>query len=162
MSGLSLAVVAASIVDSQASATKQLSKQQAGVVSAPTPAPSVTAATADPSPSAAATSASTTAAAPKTAAAPTRATVNGAAEDTRYGPVQVQITLSGGRITYATAIDYPQASGRDQEINSIAIPQLNAEVLQAQNAQIDTVSGATYTSDGYARSLQSALDAAHA
>jgi uncharacterized protein with FMN-binding domain len=88
-------------------------------------------------------------------------TVNGTSAGTRYGPVQVQITVVAGKVTKATAIDYPQASGRDQEINRIAIPQLNAEALKVQNAQIDTVSGATYTSDGYRRSLQAALDAAH-
>ena len=87
--------------------------------------------------------------------------MNGAPVDTRYGPVQVQITVRAGKIVRADAIDYPQSSGRDQEINSYAIPQLNDETLQAQSAQIDTVSGATYTSDGYRTSLQSALDAAH-
>ena len=88
--------------------------------------------------------------------------MNGAPADTRYGPVQVQITVSNGRITRADAITYPQESSRDQEINSQAVPQLDQETLQAQSAQIDTVSGATYTSDGYRQSLQSALDAAHA
>jgi uncharacterized protein with FMN-binding domain len=78
-----------------------------------------------------------------------------------YGPVQVQITVRGGRITSAHAIDYPQGGGRDQQINSRAIPVLDRAALQLQSAQIDTVSGATYTSDGYRRSLQSALDAAH-
>jgi uncharacterized protein with FMN-binding domain len=88
-------------------------------------------------------------------------TVNGAITDTMYGPVQVQVTVRGTRILNAHAIDYPQGGGRDQEINSRAIPQLDQETLQTQSAQIDTVSGATYTSDGYRRSLQSALDAAH-
>jgi uncharacterized protein with FMN-binding domain len=86
--------------------------------------------------------------------------VNGQSTDTRYGPVQVQITISGHRITKANAIDYPQGSSRDQEINSYAIPQLDDETLKAQSASIDTVSGATYTSDGYRQSLQSALDSA--
>jgi uncharacterized protein with FMN-binding domain len=88
-------------------------------------------------------------------------TVNGSITDTMYGPVQVQVTVRGNRIVKAHAIDYPQGGGRDQEINSQAVPQLDQETLQAQSAQIDTVSGATYTSDGYRRSLQSALDAAH-
>jgi uncharacterized protein with FMN-binding domain len=88
-------------------------------------------------------------------------TVNGQAADTRFGPVQVQLTVQNGRITKADAIDYPQGSGRDQEINSYAVPQLDDEVLQAQSATIDTVSGATYTSDGYITSLQSAIDQAH-
>ena len=93
--------------------------------------------------------------------AATSATVNGQATDTRYGPVQVQITVRRGHLVRVDAIDYPQGGGRDQEINSRAIPQLDQEALQAQSAQIDTVSGATYTSDGYRTSLQSALDAAH-
>jgi len=87
--------------------------------------------------------------------------VNGTSADTRYGPVQVQLHVRGGRIVSATAIDYPQGSGRDREINSFAIPVLQKETVNAQNARIDTVSGATYTSDGYRTSLQAALDAAH-
>jgi uncharacterized protein with FMN-binding domain len=92
---------------------------------------------------------------------PSSITVNGGVADTMYGPMQVQITVRGGRITTAHAIVYPQGGGRDQQINSQAIPMLDQETLQIQSAQIDTVSGATYTSDGYRRSLQSALDAAH-
>jgi uncharacterized protein with FMN-binding domain len=95
------------------------------------------------------------------APAPTSVTVNGTAVDTRYGPVQVQITVRGGHVVRADAIDYPQGGGRDQEINSRAVPQLDSEAVRADSAQIDTVSGATYTSDGYRQSLQSALDAAH-
>jgi uncharacterized protein with FMN-binding domain len=87
--------------------------------------------------------------------------VNGTSVDTRYGPVQVQIRVQSKRVVSATAIDYPQGSGRDREINSFAIPVLEQEAVHAQNAQIDTVSGATYTSDGYRGSLQSALDLAH-
>ncbi|HEY3478263.1 MAG TPA: FMN-binding protein [Amycolatopsis sp.] len=89
------------------------------------------------------------------------ATFTGGAADTRYGPVQVRITVSGGKITDAQAVEYPQESGRDVRINSAAVPVLNQETLQAQSAQIDTVSGATYTSEGYQQSLQSAIDAAH-
>lgn len=96
-----------------------------------------------------------------TAAAPTTRTINGAAFDTRYGPVQVQIKVTGRRIVSADAIAYPMDTRRDEEINSYAIPQLDQETLQAQSAQIDTVSGATYTSEGYQQSLQSAIDAAH-
>jgi uncharacterized protein with FMN-binding domain len=91
---------------------------------------------------------------------PATRTINGAPADTRYGPVQVQIKMSGTRITSSNAIVYPTGTRRDQEINSQAIPQLNNETVQAQSAGIDTVSGATYTSDGYRTSLQSALDAA--
>jgi uncharacterized protein with FMN-binding domain len=87
-------------------------------------------------------------------------TVTGSAVQTRYGPVEVQITITGGHVTAAEAIEYPTQSGRDRSINARAIPELNQEVLTAQSAKIDTVSGATYTSTGYITSLQSALDKA--
>ena len=85
-------------------------------------------------------------------------TVTGKAWPTVYGPVQVRITLAGGRITAASAVQYPQESPRDQQINSYAIPQLNQEAVAAGSAKIDAVSGATYTSGGYIGSLQNALD----
>lgn len=87
-------------------------------------------------------------------------TVTGSAVDTMYGPVQVQITVKNGRVTAAQAVQYPQDSARDQEINSYAIPMLNQEAVSAGSAHIDAVSGATYTSGGYVTSLQSALDKA--
>ncbi|MFF4540488.1 FMN-binding protein [Streptomyces aureus] len=87
-------------------------------------------------------------------------TVTGDTVQTRWGPVQVRITLKDGRITESAAVAYPSDNPRDQEINSYAIPQLRRETLAAQSAQIDSVSGATYTSDGYKQSLQSALDSA--
>ena len=87
--------------------------------------------------------------------------VNGTSIDTQYGPVQVQLAIRGGRIVRATAIDFPQGGGRNQEINSYAIPLLQRETLAAQNAHIDTISGASFTSAGYEQSLQAALDAAH-
>ncbi len=90
----------------------------------------------------------------------TTKTVTGDAIDTRFGPVQVQITVTNGTVTAVTAVDYPQNDPRDQQINSYAIPQLNSEALAAKSAKIDMVSGATYTSDGYISSLQSALDKA--
>lgn len=99
--------------------------------------------------------------APSTTPAGGDGTFTGDAADTRYGPVQVRITVAGGRITDAQAVEYPQESGRDVRINSAAVPELNQEALQAQSAQIDTVSGATYTSEGYQQSLQSAIDQAH-
>jgi uncharacterized protein with FMN-binding domain len=100
--------------------------------------------------------------APAATPASTTTTVNGAPVDTRYGPVQVQIRVRAHRIVAAQAVVYPQDTSRDRSINDYAVPQLNQETLDAQSAQIDTVSGATYTSDGYRESLQSALDAAHA
>ncbi|MDQ0957093.1 major membrane immunogen (membrane-anchored lipoprotein) [Streptomyces sp. B4I13] len=87
-------------------------------------------------------------------------TLTGDSVQTRWGPVQVRITLKDGKLTDVTAVSYPQENPRDQQINSYAVPQLTREALTAQSADIDTVSGATYTSDGYRRSLQSALDAA--
>jgi hypothetical protein len=87
-------------------------------------------------------------------------TLTGAVEDTPYGPVQVQVTLTGTRIVDVTPTQLPNDNGRSQEINNYAAPLLRQEVLDAQSAQVDTISGASYTSDGYARSVQSALDAA--
>ncbi|WP_406128760.1 FMN-binding protein [Streptomyces sp. NBC_00989] len=87
-------------------------------------------------------------------------TVTGETAQTRWGPVQVKITVKNGRITDVTAVQSPSDNPRDQEINSYALPELRREVLAAQSASIDTVSGATYTSDGYRQSLQSALDSA--
>ncbi|MFE0461666.1 FMN-binding protein [Kitasatospora sp. NPDC058965] len=87
-------------------------------------------------------------------------TVTGNAVDTRFGPVQVRITLTGGKLTKVDVLQYPSESGRDREINAYALPQLNQEAIAAGGANIDAVSGATYTSDGYTRSLQSALDQA--
>lgn len=91
----------------------------------------------------------------------TSGTYAGDAVQTRWGPVQVQITVKDGKITASDAVEYPNQNPRDQEINAYAIPQLNAEVTDAQSAQIDAVSGATVTSDGYITSLQLAIDQAH-
>jgi uncharacterized protein with FMN-binding domain len=88
-------------------------------------------------------------------------TVTGDTVQTRWGPVQVQITVAGGQITDVTPVQYPNGNGRDQEINSYALPVLAQEALAAQSANIDHVSGATVTSDGYVQSLQSAIDQAN-
>ncbi|SCL70987.1 FMN-binding protein [Micromonospora chersina] len=88
-------------------------------------------------------------------------TATGSVAQTRWGPVQVRITVSGGKITDVTAVQVPDGNHRDQEINDYAVPILRQEALAAQSARIDTVSGATVTSDGYRESLQSAVDAAH-
>ena len=89
------------------------------------------------------------------------ASYTGDATDTRWGPVQVKITVQTGKITASEAVQYPQNNGRDAQINGFALPILNQEVIQQQSASIDTVSGATVTSDGYLQSLQSAIDQAH-
>jgi uncharacterized protein with FMN-binding domain len=79
----------------------------------------------------------------------------------RFGDVQVRISVKGGRITDIQTPHMPFDRPRSQEISQEAAPLLYHEVLQAQSAQIDSLSGATYTSDAYAQSLQSALDQAH-
>lgn len=89
----------------------------------------------------------------------TSRTVTGQAAQTRYGTVQVQLVVSDGQVVTATAIAYP-TGGRDGEISSWAVPQLQDETVTAQSADIDTVSGATFTSEGYISSLQSAIDLA--
>ncbi len=85
----------------------------------------------------------------------------GSVAQTRWGPVQVTITVSSGKITAVSVPTYPNSNGRDREINARALPILKQETLAAQNADIDSVSGATVTSNGYKQSLQAALDAAH-
>ncbi|QNK81455.1 FMN-binding protein [Nakamurella sp. PAMC28650] len=98
---------------------------------------------------------------PATPSAARSVTVDGASTDTPYGPVQVEVVIKAGRITDVNAIVYPQGSGRDQEINQYALPQLRSQVLSAQSANVAGVSGATYTSQGFVGSLQSALDQVH-
>lgn len=95
-----------------------------------------------------------------TAHATTASVVAGDVVQTQYGPVQVEITVRGGRITKARTLAHP-SGGQSDQINGFAVPQLNQEAMAAQSAHIDTVSGATFTSGGYRQSLQSALDAAH-
>jgi len=88
-------------------------------------------------------------------------TVAGDVVETQYGRVQVEISVQGGEITRAGALARPSGDGQTDAINRYAVPRLDQESLAAQSAQIDTVSGATFTSEGYRQSLQSALDAAH-
>jgi uncharacterized protein with FMN-binding domain len=87
-------------------------------------------------------------------------TYSGDVAQTRWGPVQVQITVASGKISNVSVLEYPSGNGRDQEINSYALPILTQETIDAQSANIDMVSGATVTSDGYLQSLQSAIDKA--
>jgi uncharacterized protein with FMN-binding domain len=101
----------------------------------------------------------TRSAAPTTKAA--SGTFLGSSVQTRYGPVQIKITYAAGRVTGVVAVQLPSGRSRDAEINNYAVPILESETLAAQSANINSVSGATYTSDGYVQSLQSALDAAH-
>lgn len=101
---------------------------------------------------------STTSTTSTAAAQTTTTTLTGDVTDTRWGPVQVQLTVAGGKITAVAVLQYPNGNGRDQQINANALPILVQETLSAQSAEIDMVSGATVTSDGYLGSLQSALD----
>jgi uncharacterized protein with FMN-binding domain len=95
-----------------------------------------------------------------TSSSATATTFTGNSASTRWGPVQVEITVASGSITDVSVIDYPDNNGKDQQINARALPTLVQETLDAQSADIDMVSGATVTSDGYLESLQSALDQA--
>ena len=85
-------------------------------------------------------------------------TATGDAVDTRYGAAQVRVTISGGKITNVEALQLQGNDPKSVQISSSAEPTLQQEALQAQSADIDAVSGATFTSASYAQSLQSALD----
>ena len=98
---------------------------------------------------------------PATVGGASTRTVTGPVAQTRWGPVQVQLAVANGKIISAQALVHPSGNNRDAEINGYALPILNSEVVSAQSAQIDTVSGATVTSGGYQQSLQAAVDAAH-
>ena len=98
---------------------------------------------------------------PTAAATPTSQTVTGPAISYFFGTAQVQVTLVNGQITDITALQLPN-EGRSAWISQQVEPMLRSEVLTAQSAQIDLISGATYTSEAYAQSLQGALDQARA
>jgi uncharacterized protein with FMN-binding domain len=137
-------------------------------------APSSSASSGAASSSTASSSAATSSAAPSSAAATapsasstTTKTVTGSAVTVReggrsFGVVQVRLTLTNGKITAATAVQQPEDDSHSAEISQFSIPVLSQEVLSAQSSSIDAVSGATYTSDAYAQSVQAALDAAKA
>ena len=105
---------------------------------------------------------SSTATATATASAYVDGTVAGPVVSTRFGDVQVQVTISGGVVTDVPALLLPSSDGNSRRISRIVEPILRDEALTAQTAQIDLVSGATYTSRAYVRSLQAALDKAAA
>ncbi|MFD9389491.1 FMN-binding protein [Streptomyces sp. NPDC060000] len=128
----------------------------------PHTAPAVAGLASSPAPAASSSSSSGTGGSSGSSGSTTTGTqiLTGDSVQTRWGPVQVRATLKNGKLTDVTAVAYPQENPRDQQINAYAIPQLTREALTAQSADIDTVSGATYTSDGYRQSLQSALDSA--
>ncbi len=86
----------------------------------------------------------------------------GPTETMQYGPVQVEVSVSNGRITGVHVLQTPEDRPRSQFISAQAVPLLDREALAAQSAHIDLITGATFTSDAYAASLQGAIDAAHA
>jgi uncharacterized protein with FMN-binding domain len=89
-------------------------------------------------------------------------TFTGQTYSDQYGNLQVQVVISGGRITDVKLLQYPQNEPQSSFISSQALPLLREEVLQAQSAKIDAISGATFTSENFAASVQSALDLARA
>lgn len=110
----------------------------------------------------ASTSTSTSTAPATTGAIYRDGTVTGSLVTTRFGNVQVQVTISGGVLTDVLALQLPSGDRRTDQISSTVAPILREEALTAQSARIDILSGATYTSRGYAQSLQAALDEAAA
>jgi uncharacterized protein with FMN-binding domain len=87
-------------------------------------------------------------------------TYTGTSEQTRFGDVQVEVVVSGGKITDVTALHLTDQEQRSVQISNYAAPILRQEVLASQSANVSNVSGATYTTDAYLSSLQSALDQA--
>ena len=105
------------------------------------------------------TTAGTTGTASTAGSSTSTTSVEGDTVQTRYGPVHVRLAVSVSGITGVDVLQYP-SGGHNQELSSYALPILVQETLDAQSAQVDMVSGATYTSAGYQQSLQSALDRA--
>ena len=87
-------------------------------------------------------------------------TFKGDTSQTRWGPVQVEITLTNGKITDVTTLQYPNGDRKSMNISNRVIPWLQEETLQVQSANISGISGATYTSTGFQSSLASALQKA--
>ena len=126
-----------------------------GASSAPTTAP-VAGGTSTPPPN---TVVQTPAPSTGTSGAAATKKVDGPVVDTQYGPIQVEVVLVSGRIQDVVAIQLPTGR-RSGQISNYSAPILRQEALTAQSASINTVSGATYTSDAYVQSLQAALDLA--
>jgi uncharacterized protein with FMN-binding domain len=128
----------------------KVTPQPSGLVAGPTPSPG----NAQPSPE------GTPTGSPSPATAPS-GTFTGQDVPNRFGDVQVQVIISNGRITDVSALQLPYDRARSAYISQVAGPMLRDEALQAQSARIDVISGATYTSDSYAQSLETALQQAH-
>jgi uncharacterized protein with FMN-binding domain len=134
------------LLDFKTHSVRQAAQPAPGTSASNVPSPSATSAKAAPS------------ATPSRSAKPQTQTVTGSTVRTRYGDVEIQVVLAGTQITSVVPIRLPDSNDVDQEIDQQAVPILIQETLAAQGANIQAVSGATYTSDGYIRSLQSALD----
>lgn len=111
--------------------------------------------------SATTTSLSSSSGSSTTSGSTTAATYDGASVQTRFGTVQVRVTIQNGKITEVTPLQLTDAERKSAQISSRAAPVLRSEVLQAQSANVQTIGGATVTSDAYLTSLQAALDAAN-
>lgn len=123
-------------------------------------APAAAATTANGPPNPAGSTSKTTSSASSSASTPTAKTYDGSSVQTRYGTVQVAVTVAGSKITNVSFLQLSSSDGRSADINGQAGPMLLQETLSAQSSNIDTISGATFTSEGYLQSLQSALDQA--
>lgn len=140
-------------------ATSPISSFSAGTLAAPTTGTSSTA-TRTPAAGGTSTARGSGSTGSSTPSASTSTTVTGDTVQTQWGPVQVEVSLSGSKIAGVAVLQYPDSNSRDVQINGYALPILVDETMSAQSASIDMVSGATYTSAGYQQSLQSALDRA--
>ena len=137
---------------------RQSGQSQIGATASNPPTPETSAVAS--APPASATGAPATSAKPTPAGTPQTRTVTGSSVRTAYGNVQLQVVFTGTQITNVVPLRLPDSNGVDQQIDQQAVPILIQETLTAQSANIQAVSGATYTSGGYIRSLQSALDKA--
>jgi hypothetical protein len=84
--------------------------------------------------------------------------ITGKVANTVYGPVQIQLIVKSHKIVKVAVLEQPTNTVHDIQIGEFAFPKLISETLSAQNAKVDAVSGASYTSEGYISSLQSAVD----
>ncbi len=108
----------------------------------------------------AATPAATATASASSSTSTSSSAVTGDAVATRYGDIQLKVTISGGKIVKIEAVALPSGDPKSYAISSYAEPLLRQSALTKQSAEVDAVSGATFTSDGYRTALQSALDKA--
>jgi len=132
------------------------------VAAAPPPSPApATSETPSSAPAATPTPAATATPTPAPANRPANGSYTGALVPTRFGDVQVRIVVTSGRITDVVAVQMPNDRARSAEITQYVTPVLRSEVIRAQNAQIDVISGATFTSEAYAESVNDAMRQDH-